>query len=84
MFMSSINREVLSEVIYFPSNVTIPMTEPIRLYNFLPRTLDYFHTYMGTMTLHDRPWVSTCKAKVIWIDVDEALNIHPGVLEKIC
>ncbi|XP_061387903.1 carbonic anhydrase 3-like, partial [Musca vetustissima] len=75
-------KSVVPEIIHSRSNFNFPAEPPIKLSDFLPQTLDYFHTYMGTMAMHDTPWESKCKAKVIWIDVEDPLKIPPeDVLE---
>ncbi|XP_073821518.1 carbonic anhydrase 2-like [Musca autumnalis] len=77
-FLMSSMKLALTDVIHPYTNIVIPIGDDnITLNNFLPRSIELFHTYEGTMTMHDTPWQSNCKAKVIWIDIDESLNIHP-------
>ncbi|XP_058987722.1 carbonic anhydrase 2 [Musca domestica] len=72
----------LSRVLQATSNTTVPKNGSVSFSDFLPKDLKYFYGYTGTMLATDTPWPTTCKAKVIWIDVEESLQIHPDqVLE---
>lgn len=55
----------------------VPENGSVSVSDFLPKDLKYFYGYTGSMLATDTPWPTTCKAKVIWIDVEESLQIHP-------
>ncbi|XP_073822345.1 carbonic anhydrase 2-like [Musca autumnalis] len=75
-FLSAIN-DFLQNVTASKTNIAMPVGESLRLDSFLPQSLEYYYTYSGSNVSTLAPWEDTCKATIIWIDLELPLKIHP-------